>query len=303
MDALFIGHSYIDVTMRANAMPTGDEKAVASDYAVSFGGNAVTAAFACAKLVQGAGQRVDLLTSHANDWLGHMFMDMAASYGLRVHPRKVARSSLSFVFPHEGERAILRARDDAFLQDFPRLDMSAARLVHLDGHMADAALHYARAARARGSLVSLDGGALRPGLDTLLEFVDVAIVAEKLCEQMRLCELDMLAYLKSKGVRIGGITNGEKGMVWFDENGETRRLAALTVPREKVIDTSGAGDVFHGAYCAAWLARPEAPWREHFEFARAASAHKIQHLGNEAGLPSRADVEAARAAFAPIGGG
>jgi sulfofructose kinase len=52
------------------------------------------------------------------------------------------------------------------------------------------------------------------------------------------------------------------------------------------LDTSGAGDVFHGAYIASYLARPADPWSEHFLFARAASAWKIQHLGNEAGLPS-----------------
>ena len=46
MEALFIGHSYIDVTVQTGGMPRGDEKAVAEDYAVSFGGNAVTAAFA-----------------------------------------------------------------------------------------------------------------------------------------------------------------------------------------------------------------------------------------------------------------
>jgi sugar/nucleoside kinase (ribokinase family) len=48
--ALFIGQSYIDVTFVADELPTGDEKSVARDYAVSFGGNAVTAAFCCAKL-------------------------------------------------------------------------------------------------------------------------------------------------------------------------------------------------------------------------------------------------------------
>ena len=56
METLFIGHAYIDVTMLAERIPTGDEKAVAKDYAVSFGGNAVTAGFACAKL----GHPVDL---------------------------------------------------------------------------------------------------------------------------------------------------------------------------------------------------------------------------------------------------
>ena len=42
---------------------------------------------------------------------------------------------------------------------------------------------------------------------------------------------------------------------------------------------------------------PELPWREHFIFARAASAHKIQHLGNEAGLPGVADVQKAQQEF------
>ena len=63
MNALFIGQTYIDVTFVADEMPTGDEKAVASDYAISFGGNAVTAAFCCAKL----GIVPDLLTSGADD--------------------------------------------------------------------------------------------------------------------------------------------------------------------------------------------------------------------------------------------
>jgi len=296
LQSLFIGHSYIDVTMRTQVMPKGDEKDVAEDYAVSFGGNAVTAAFACSKLV---GDGVDLLTQLAPDWLGHMFMDMAATYGLRVHPRRVRRSSLSFVLPKDGKRAILRARDNKFLEDFPRLDLTGVRALHSDGHIADAALHYARACRESGALTSLDGGALRPGITDLLEFIDVAIVAERLCEQMNLSEADMLAFLKSKGCRIGGVTNGERGMLWYDENGEVQRLPSLPVPAERIVDTSGAGDVFHGAYMASYLQRPEATWREHFRFARVASGYKIQHLGNEAGLPSQNDIVATLALFPP----
>ena len=66
MQALFIGQTYIDVTFITDHMPTGDEKHVASAYAVSFGGNAVTAAFCCAKL----GIVPDLIATVANDWLG-----------------------------------------------------------------------------------------------------------------------------------------------------------------------------------------------------------------------------------------
>jgi sugar/nucleoside kinase (ribokinase family) len=58
-----------------------------------------------------------------------------------------------------------------------------------------------------------------------------------------------------------------------------------------VRDTSGAGDVFHGAYVYSYLRNKNQRWEEHFRFAAAASAFKIQHLGNEAGLPALSDVE------------
>src|SRR3974377_827889 len=78
MEALFIGQAYIDVTFLTDRMPTGDEKHVASAYAISFGGNAVTAAFCLAKL----GILPEFLATGAGDWLGPMFLDMA--HGCRV---------------------------------------------------------------------------------------------------------------------------------------------------------------------------------------------------------------------------
>ncbi len=294
MEALFIGQTYIDVTLIADDMPKGDEKAVAKDYAVSFGGNALTAAFACAKL----GFVPDLLTSLADDWLGRMFLDMAAKYQVPIHARKVKRSSLSFILPREGKRAILRARDDAYLHPFPTLNLDGCRALHLDGHQADAAIHYAKVCREADVLTSLDGGGLRSNTHDLLGFVDIAIVAERLCEQMNLDDRAMLEYLKARGCKIGGVTQGERGMLWYDEAGEVRRLPALPVPSSLIVDTSGAGDVFHGAYVAAYLAQPDGGWADHFNFARGASAFKIQHLGNEAGLPSPDDVAEMQALYA-----
>ena len=74
-------------------------------------------------------------------------------------------------------------------------------------------------------------------------------------------------------------------------------MPALDVPYERVIDTNGAGDIFHGAYVYSYLTRPNAAWEEHFRFARAASAHAIQRLGNEASLPTLADIKEAQARF------
>src|SRR6266700_674483 len=141
MDALFIGQTYIDVTFLIDTIPAGDDKAVARDYAVSFGGNAVSAAFCCAKL----GVVPDLMASLADDWLARMFLDMAAKYGISVHGRKVKESSLSFVMPNKGMRAIIRCRDDDYLHPVPPLDLSGCRALHLDGHLADARHpHFAR---------------------------------------------------------------------------------------------------------------------------------------------------------------
>jgi len=286
MQALFIGHTYIDVTFLTDRMPTGDEKHVASNYAVSFGGNAVTAAFCCAKL----GILPDLVTTVADDWLGRMFLDMAARYRISIHVRKVGASSLSVIMPNNGKRAIVRGRDDDYLHPFPILDLSGCRALHLDGHQPDAAIHYAKLCREMGIVTSLDGGGMRSNTHELLGFVDVAIVSERLCQQMDREPEAMLDYLKSRGCRIGGVTLGERGMVWYDETGAVRLLPALPVPPGRVIDTSGAGDVFHGAYIYSYLTDPAKKWEEHFRFAQAASAFKIQHLGNEAGLPTLAEI-------------
>jgi sugar/nucleoside kinase (ribokinase family) len=208
MQALFIGQTYIDVTFLTDRLPTGDEKHVASDYAVSFGGNAVTAAFCCAKL----SVVPDLLTSFADDWLGRMFLGMAAKYGIPIHPRKVDTSSLSFIMPRNGKRAIVRCRDDDYLGTFPILDLTGCRALHVDGHQPDAAIYYARTCRNAGILTSLDGGGLRSNTHDLLAFIDVAVVAERLCEQMELSPSQMLAYLKTRGCRVGGVTLGERGL-------------------------------------------------------------------------------------------
>jgi sulfofructose kinase len=76
----------------------------------------------------------DVLTTVADDWLGRVFLDMAARYGIPVHARKVKTSSLSFIMPNDGKRAIVRCRDDDYLHPFPNLHLAGFRALHLDGH-------------------------------------------------------------------------------------------------------------------------------------------------------------------------
>lgn len=294
MQALFIGQTYIDVTFLADRIPTGDEKTVAETYSVSFGGNAVTAAFACARL----GIKPELMTSLADDWLGNMFRDMAARYGVVLIPRDVAQSSLSFVMPKEGKRAIIRCRDADYLNPVPELELEGCRALHLDGHQPDAAMNYAQRCRQAGILTSLDGGTIRENTLDLLEFIDVPVVSELFCEQLERSPVDTLAYLHGRGAKVAGVTLGAKGALWSEAGGPVNTLPALPVPKDRVIDTNGAGDIFHGAYMYSYLAAPDRGWERHFDFARSASAHSVQHLGNEASLPSLRDIQKVREEFA-----
>jgi sugar/nucleoside kinase (ribokinase family) len=233
----------------------------------------------------------------ADDWLGRMFVDMAAKYGISVHGRKVKESSLSFVMPHHGQRAILRCRDDHYLHPVPPLDINGCRALHLDGHQSDAAIAYAKACRDKGILTSLDGGGMRSNTMELLNYIDVAVCSERLCEQLKLSPQELCAMLKEKGCRVGGVTLGAKGLLWYAETGDITMLPALAVPADEVIDTNGAGDIFHGAYVYSYLAHPHEPWGAHFRFARAASAHSVRYLGIEHSLPTLADIKAAEAEF------
>ena len=97
----------------------------------------------------------------------------------------------------------------------------------------------------------------------------------------RACQL-MLAM----GPRAVVVTLGERGSV-YSEGGQVRRQPAFPV---SVVDTTGAGDCFHGAFCVGVVRG----WAlaETVRFASAAAAIKCQRLGGRAGLPRMTEVEA-----------
>lgn len=251
--ALCVARPCIDFTTRVPSMPTGDEKTVAIAHSVSFGGNGATAAFCINKL----GGRAELMGPIADDWLGRMLREMANQYGVQLHERGTQETAFSQIMPRDGKRAIIRCRDEVDARDFPILKMDEFFALHLDGHQPDAAIYYAKAARECGILTSLDGGSLRSNTPELLDFIDVAVVSERLCEQMDLNVADMLSMLRSKGCKLGAVTLGERGVHWFENGSDIRHMPAIYVPEHLVIDTNGAGDIFHGAYVYAYLRDPQ----------------------------------------------
>ena len=107
----------------------------------------------------------------------------------------------------------------------------------------------------------------------------------------------MLDYLKGRGCRVGGVTMGEQGLLWYDETGAVRKLPALPIASRRVLDTNGAGDVFHGAYVFSYLNNPLERLARPFRVCARGLDLQVQRLGNEAGLPTLADIEAVKQEF------
>ena len=293
MEALFIGQAYIDVTFLADAIPTGDEKSVARDYAISFGGNAVTAAFAAPS----SASRPTCSTSVADDWLGRMFIDMAAKYGISVHHRKVQRSSLSFIMPRGGQRAIVRCRDDDYLHPFPPLNLERlpgapsrrppARRRHPLRQICREAGRPDLARRRRPALQHARAPGLhrRGGRGRAPVRADGPTTGE------------MLDYLEARGCRDRRRHAGRARHALVRRAGAAAHCRPSPCPPDRVVDTNGAGDIFHGAYIYSAIARPRRAGSEHFPFARAASAQRSSISatrraclpGGHRGRPARID--------------
>ncbi len=177
--------------------------------------------------------------------------------------------------------------------EVPAEAVAAARAVHLDTHEVEAALAAAAHARRAGTLVSLDAEKLRPGVERLVPLVDYLVASEAFPGLFTGLADDRAALeaLAALGPPVVVQTLGAAGARAFVA-GRHLEVPGFAVP---VVDTTGAGDVFHGAFLLAMLeageATPEAV-RRAIRFANAAAAMKCRALGGRAGIPTRAEVAA-----------
>ena len=286
--ALFIGLTYIDVTIPTDTIPQGDDKAIAETYEAGIGGNATIAAITNTKL----GQKTDLITPLADDFLGQMVATKYEAYGIKLHTRKVEKTSLSLVLPNNHKRAILRCRNVNYLEPFPEIPLDEVGILHVDGHQPDAALHYAKACREKGITTSFDGGGIKDGVLELLNYIDIGVLSVRFCEQLEKTPEETLKWLwEEYKTPVAAVTLGGDGLIYALDGGETQHIPAIKIDDDEIKDTTGAGDIFHGAYVASYMANAELDWAEHFRFARAASSLSIQCLGTEASIPTLLEVQ------------
>jgi ribokinase len=161
------------------------------------------------------------------------------------------------------------------------------KYLHLDGRDLDACVYLAEKARKDGAEVILDLGGLRQNIEKLFPFVDYLVVSKKFAyDYTHLQDLSQACLeLKKIGFKCVVVTLSEKGCLWTDSS-EVNYFPGFKV---EVVDTTGAGDVFHGGFIFGLLKK----WKMEkiVEFASACAALKCRELGGRAGIPSLKEVQ------------
>ncbi|WP_067820412.1 PfkB family carbohydrate kinase [Nocardia inohanensis] len=250
--AVFVGLSTLDLAYTVGRYPAEDSKTQADDLFLGAGGPAANAAVTYAFLSNREPALVTALGKHA---LAELIREDLRQHGVRVAdltPERAAQPPVSsIVVATESATRTIVSLDGSRIE--PAFDTSAvelpagAPLVLVDGHYAEPALRLAEAAQLAGVPVVLDAGRWREVHADLLPLVDIAICSSAFVPpgvQQHSAEA-VIEFLHSAGPDLVAITDGGQPITYslYGERGQ------VSVPVEGAVDTLGAGDILHGAFC------------------------------------------------------
>ncbi len=287
-----VGHAALDRIYRIEAFPPEPTKVRALEAIEIGGGMAANAAVAIARL----GGKVELWSRIGEDNAGAIIRAglKAEKVDIRyLEGFEEARSSTSAIIVDDrGERLIVGMRDTAIPSStswLPLERISGAAAVLADLRWLEATRAVFGRARQVGVSTILDadlGG--REALPDLLTITDYAVFSAPALRELIPGGTDeeRLQEVRARGPKHAGVTLGADGYLWLDEQGLGRQ------PGYKIdaVDTTGAGDAFHGAF-ALGLTEGR-PARDVAKQACAVAALKCTRLGSRAGLPTRRELEA-----------
>jgi sulfofructose kinase len=172
--------------------------------------------------------------------------------------------------------------------DAGRIDITRGRpgVILLDGHQPEASLVLAEKARTLGIPVVLDAGSVHEGTLGLLDRIDALVASRRFAQDFTgIADKERLADGLAKHAPLVVVTLGAEGLVWR-KGRDKGRLGAYPVA---CVDSTGAGDAFHGAFAAGWTLGMQ--WPALLRFASAAGALCCTVVGARNGMPVRASVE------------
>lgn len=251
---LFVGLVTLDLLYQVDSVPRPDQKIVALDDTLAAGGPATNAAVTFAYLgdratVLGVLGRHALtlpiqadLAQHGVDWLD---LDETTQIPPPVSSILVTQST--------GERAVIsrnatrtQATGDHLSEEvLKELEQQAFHVVLMDGHQIPVGREVAQRAREKNIPVVMDGGSWKAGFDTAMPWIDYALCSAHFRPPGCKDEADVIAFLRDRGISHIAITHGGEPITYVTPEASGR----VPVPTITPVDTLGAGDIFHGAFC------------------------------------------------------
>jgi len=249
MNGLFVGLTTLDFLYLVDHFPDRNQKIVALDSAINPGGPATNAAIAFGYL----GNQVKLLSVIGNHALSQVIRQDLANQSIHSIDLESTWSdspsvSSVIVTQNTGERAVVSLNATKFqakCQQIPPDILTDIDIVLIDGHQMAISGAIASQAQTKNIPVVIDGGSWKAGFEKVLPFVNYAICSANFYPPNWQNQTDIFQYLKSYSIPQIAITQGDKPIQYVGQN----YSGEITIDRINAVDTLGAGDIFHGAFC------------------------------------------------------
>ncbi len=288
-----MGHCGLDLVALVPKRAPKGAKTEVRDLILEGGGPVATAMVTLARL----GGRVTCIGTVGDDVPGRLIVDglvreLVDTSNVVVQPGRASKISLVWVEEGSGERTIFWSRGTVMPLGANDVDLGVverAKVLHVDGLEMPLALEAAGKARRAGAEVVLDAGSERDGMESLARLSTVLAASERFAMKTT-GAADPVVMVKELHQRFlprwTVVTFGARGSVGTD-GGEPVWAAA---PEVNVVDTTGAGDVFHGALIFAIL--KGWPLDVSLRFSNIVAAMKCRMLGGRAGILTLAELRA-----------
>ncbi len=246
MKGLFWGLLTIDLHFFTDYYPEENTKTKVNQFNLYIGGPATNAAIT----FQHLGGESKLITGIGQNTSSNMVRQELKKNVIKFHDLK-AKQKAEPIYASiltntsSGSRTIFSYPPLADKIEDLDISLEDIRIAMFDGFYIDSAIEMAIRCRKHGITTVLDGGSWKAKTEALLPYIDVAICSEDFTPPGATNQTDVIAYLLNHGVKKAAITRGAKPIIVNE--GEVNLL--VEVPHIKVVDTLGAGDIFHGAFC------------------------------------------------------
>jgi sulfofructose kinase len=290
VDLVGVGLNATDTLISLPIYPARGSKLEYNAASVMPGGQTATAVIAC----QTWGLRTRYVGKLGDDDAARLHHEAFAHAGVEARLITVAGgvSPQSLILVDGGgERTVLCRRDEQMALQPEELDRAwivNARALHVDGHDTAAAIVAAGWAHEAGVPVVADLDELYPGLEKLIAHVDYLIVSRDFpCRLMGESNLERaLCLMQSRfGCRLAAATLGQDGVLAWDG----KQLLHCSAYRVPVVDTTGAGDLFHAGFIYGLL--QGWPLERQLEFSCAAAAMNCMATGARGGIQTVEAIE------------